>query len=129
VLESTIARRDLIRIRPIWHHSCPAQPLSTTSTGFGTAPSPPLWWMLAQAFFVLRAARTGGASRAAVGALMVFGATECVGALGEPVTLEAFAPSTFDPLLALTQIGMILLPLGAAVCAFAAWRSPLPPAA
>jgi predicted permease len=82
--------------------------------GMGTALSPPLWWMLAQAFFALRAWRSEPPSRAVIGALTGFGAVEFIGALGEPVTLQAFSPSTFDPLLAVTQLGMILLPLAAA---------------
>jgi hypothetical protein len=90
--------------------------------GMGTALSPPLWWMLAQAFFTLRTARTAGRSRGAVVALIAFGATECIGALGEPVTLQAFAPSTFDPLLALTQLGMIVLPLLTAIFGFRHFR-------
>jgi hypothetical protein len=90
--------------------------------GMGTALSPPLWWMLAQAFFTLRTARTAGRSRGAVVALIAFGATECIGALGEPVTFQAFAPSTFDPTLAVTQLGMIVLPLLTAVFGVRAWR-------
>src|SRR5262245_48694837 len=83
--------------------------------GMGTALSPPLWWMLAQAFFTLRVARTAGRSRGSIIALIAFGAMECIGALGEPVTLQAFSPSTFDPLLAVTQLGMIVLPLLTAI--------------
>jgi hypothetical protein len=83
--------------------------------GMGTALSPPLWWMLAQAFFTLRTARTAGRSRGSIIALIAFGAMECIGALGEPVTLPAFSPSTFDPLLAVTQLGMIVLPLLTAI--------------
>ena len=47
---------------------------------------------------------------------------ECIGALGEPVTVQALSPSTFDPLLAVTQFGMIILPL-AAIFGVRAWRN------
>jgi hypothetical protein len=82
--------------------------------------------MLAQAFFALRAWRTSPPSRGAIGALTGFGVLECIGALGEPVTLQAFAPSTFDPLLAVVQLGMILLPLAAAVYGVVAFLSAMP---
>ena len=94
--------------------------------GIGTALSPPLWWMLAQAFFALRVWRTSPPSRGAIGALTGFGVMECIGALGEPVTFQAFAPSTFDPLLAITQLGMILLPLAAACYGVMAFLSSMP---
>jgi hypothetical protein len=90
--------------------------------GFGTALSPPLWWMLAQAFFAARAARSAAATRPTIGALTAIGAMECIGALGEPVTLQALAPATFDPLLAVTQLGMILLPLAIVIFGVRAWR-------
>ena len=90
--------------------------------GFGTALSPPLWWMLAQAFFAARAARSAAATRPTIGALTAIGAVECIGALGEPVTLQALAPATFDPLLAVTQLGMVLLPLAIVIFGVRAWR-------
>ena len=94
--------------------------------GIGTALSPPLWWMLAQAFFALRAWRTSPPSRGAIAALTGFGLLEFIGALGEPVTFRALAPSTFDPLLAVVQLGMILLPLGAACFGVVAFLSAMP---
>jgi hypothetical protein len=90
--------------------------------GFGTALSPPLWWMLAQAFFAARAARSASVTRPAIGALTAMGAMECIGAIGEPVTLQALAPATFDPLLAVTQLGMVLLPLAIVIFGIRAWR-------
>jgi hypothetical protein len=90
--------------------------------GFGTALSPPLWWMLAQAFFTARAARSAAATRPTIGALTAIGAVECIGALGEPVTWQALAPATFDPLLAVTQLGMVLLPLAIVIFGVRAWR-------
>jgi hypothetical protein len=90
--------------------------------GFGTALSPPLWWMLVQAFFAARAARNAEAMRPTIGALTAFGALECIGALGEPVTQQALAPATFDPLLAVTQLGMVLLPLAIVIFGVRAWR-------
>lgn len=94
--------------------------------GIGTALSPPLWWMLAQAFFALRAWRTSPPRRGVIGALTGFGVLEFIGALGEPVTFQAFAPSTFDPLLAIVQLGMILLPLATAVYGVTAFLSSMP---
>jgi len=47
---------------------------------------------------------------------------ECIGALGEPVTLQALTPATFDPLLVVTQLGMVLLPLAIVIFGVQAWR-------
>lgn len=90
--------------------------------GMGTALSPPLWWMAAQAACVAVAARRTSAHRGLTAALIFFGVSEFVGALGEPITMRVFRPQTFDPLLATVQSGMILLPLAVIVAGIGALR-------
>ena len=51
------------------------------------------------------------------------GVLECIGASGEPITLVVFRPATFDPLLAVIQAGMIVLPAAMALFGVRASRS------
>jgi hypothetical protein len=53
---------------------------------------------------------------------MLFGATGVIGALGEPITYELLNPVTFNPLLAVIQTGMIIIPLVMTVFAIEEWR-------
>jgi len=78
--------------------------------------------MAVQAFVTVRARRRPDAVRTAIRVLTAFGAVEFCGAVGEPVTFQVLRPSTFDPLLAVVQIGMIALPLAAVVYGGRAWR-------
>src|SRR5262245_39890478 len=82
--------------------------------GMGTALSPALWWMVLHAIVTVLVGRSDRAGRVGVISLTVVGALEFVGAMGEPITLEVLRPATFDPLLAVIQLGMIALPLGIA---------------
>jgi tetrahydromethanopterin S-methyltransferase subunit E len=45
-----------------------------------------------------------------------------IGALGEPITYELLNPVTFNPLLAVIQAGMIIIPLVMMVFAIQEWR-------
>jgi len=78
--------------------------------GMGTALSPPLWWIAIQLLFTRWLGRPDRWRRIGVYGLIVFGICECLGASGEPITLVVFRPATFDPLLAVIQAGMIVLP-------------------
>ena len=50
------------------------------------------------------------------------GFAEFIGALGEPITYELLDPVTFNPLLAVIQAGMIIIPLVMMVFAIQEWR-------
>jgi len=78
--------------------------------GIGTALSPPIWWIAAQALLTRWAPRRDRFGRIGIYGLIVFGVLECVGALGEPITYTIFAPGTRDLFLAVIQLGMIGLP-------------------
>ena len=54
--------------------------------------------------------------------LALFGAATFIGALGEPITYELLNPVTFNPLLAVIQAGMIIIPLVMMVFAIQEWR-------
>jgi predicted permease len=55
-------------------------------------------------------------------ALAVFGAATFIGALGEPITYELLNPATFNPLLAVIQAGLIIIPFVMMVFAIQEWR-------
>ena len=91
--------------------------------GTGTALSPPLVWMLAQALLTWLAwNQMNRKSTWGVIGLALFGATVFVGVLGEPITYELLNPGTFNPLLVVIQAGMIIIPLAMMVFAIQEWR-------
>ena len=92
--------------------------------GTGTALSPPLlWWMVPQALLTWLAwnQRNRRSTLGVIG-LALFGAATFIGALGEPITYELLNPITFNPLLAVIQAGMIIIPLAMTVLAMQEWR-------
>lgn len=92
--------------------------------GTGTALSPPLlWWMVPQALLTWLAwnQRNRRSTWGVIG-LALFGAATFIGALGEPITYELLNPVTFNPLLAVIQAGMIIIPLVMMVFATQEWR-------
>jgi len=91
--------------------------------GMGTALSPSLWWMVPQALLTWLAwNQTNRRSTWGVIGLTLFGVAEFIGALGEPITYELLDPVTFNPLLAVIQAGMIIIPLVMMVFAIQEWR-------
>jgi hypothetical protein len=91
--------------------------------GMGTALSPPLVWMVAQALLTWLAwNQMNRRSTWGVIGLTLFGATGFIGALGEPITYELLKPATFNPLLAVIQAGMIIIPLALMAFAIQEWR-------
>jgi uncharacterized membrane protein len=91
--------------------------------GMGTALSPSLWWMIPQALLTWLAwNQTNRRSTWGVIGLTLFGFAEFIGALGEPITYELLDPVTFNPLLAVIQAGMIIIPLVMTVFAIQEWR-------
>jgi hypothetical protein len=79
--------------------------------GMGTALSPPIWWMAAQAACVALAMRSASRRRTFTIGLIAFGISEFVGALGEPITWQLALRPNADPAISAIQTGMILLPL------------------
>jgi hypothetical protein len=93
--------------------------------GSGTAMSPPLlWWMVPQGLLTWLAwnQRNRRSTWGVIG-LGVAGAATFIGALGEPITYELLNPVTFNPLLAVIQAGMIVIPVLMTVFAIQEWRT------
>ena len=90
----------------------------------GTALGPPLlWWMVPQALLTWLAwNQMNRRSTWGVIGLTLFGAATVIGALGEPVTYELLNPVTFNPLLAVIQAGLIIIPFVMMVFAIQEWR-------
>jgi hypothetical protein len=92
--------------------------------GTGTALSPPLlWWMVPQALLTWLAwnQMNRGSTWGVIG-LAIFGAFVFIGALGEPITYELLNPVTFNPLVAVIQAGMIIIPFVMMMFAIQEWR-------
>jgi hypothetical protein len=92
--------------------------------GTGTALSPPLlWWMVPQGLLTWLAwnQRNRRSTWGVIG-LTLFGAFELIGAVGEPITYELLNPVTFNPLVAVIQAGMVIIPLVMMVFGIQEWR-------
>ncbi len=91
--------------------------------GMGTALSPPLVWMVAQALLTWLAwnQRNHRSTWGVIG-LTLFGATTFIGTLGEPITYELLNRVTFNPLLAVIPTGMIIIDSLMMVFAIQEWR-------
>lgn len=99
----------------------PAQPLGESSGsgspvwqdflyGSGTAMSPGLPWLIAQAILTWFASRKGRWGTIGVAGLTLFGLLSGVFALAEPIVRRIFHPATFDLLKAVIETGIIVLP-------------------
>lgn len=75
-----------------WH-----DPFADFFKGSGTALSPGLPMMIAQAIFTVLSMRGGKSETVGVMGVTVLGAGGTVGVLGEPITYRALSPGTFDP--------------------------------
>jgi hypothetical protein len=78
--------------------------------GNGTAMSPPLYMLMAQAAFIILAPRRDRWGVVGVGGLTIAGLLFCIGALVEPILFEVFNPAAFDLLKAVLETGLILVP-------------------
>ncbi len=78
--------------------------------GMGTALSPGVKMLVAQAAATTLAGRRGFLGRVGVFALTLLGAGATVGMLGEAVTYQALNPRTFDPPVATIVVANVALP-------------------
>ena len=92
--------------------------------GSGTAMSPPLlWWLVPQGLLTWLAwNQTNRRSTWGVIGLTLAGAATLIGAVGEPITYELLNPVTFNPLVAVVQAGMVIIPLVMMVFGIQEWR-------
>ncbi len=77
--------------------------------GGGTALSPGLTMMAAQAVFTILSTRRGRVGMAGSAGLTVLGAGATVGVLGETITYRVLSPRTFDPPKAAIVLAAIVL--------------------
>jgi hypothetical protein len=75
-----------------WH-----DPSADFFRGGGTALSPGLPMMAAQAVFTVLSTRRGRVGKVGAAGLAALGAGSTVGVLGEPITYGVLSPRTFDP--------------------------------
>lgn len=112
----------------------PAQPLGeNTGTGLpvlqdflygnGTAMSPGLTWLTAQAILTFLALRKGRWGTIGVAGLTLFGLLSGVFSLTEPIVRKIFHPTTFDPLKAVIETGIIVVPFVMMVLGILEWSS------
>jgi hypothetical protein len=111
----------------------PAQPLGEGSGsgkpvlqdflfGNGTAMSPGLPWLIAQAILTVLAFRKSWWGMVGVVGLILFGLLSGVFSLTEPIVREIYSPALFDPLKTLIEAGIILLPFVMMVFGILEWR-------
>ena len=90
-----------------WH-----DPSADFFKGTGTALSPGLAMMAAQAIFTVLSTRSGRVETVGVAGMTALGAGATIGVLGEPITYRALSPRTFDPVKAgIVSAAVILSPL------------------
>lgn len=89
--------------------------------GNGTAMSPPLYMLVAQAIFTVLAPRRDRWGAFGVGGLTIAGLLFGVGASVEPILWEIFNPATFDLFKALIEAGLIIVPLVMMVFGIREW--------
>lgn len=90
--------------------------------GNGTAMSPPLYMLAAQAIFTILALRRDRWGTFGVGGLTIAGLLFGVGMLVEPILLEIFNPATFDLFQALVVFTLIIVPFAMMVIGIREWR-------
>jgi hypothetical protein len=89
--------------------------------GNGTAMSPPLYMLAAQAIFTVLAPRRDRWGAVGVGGLTIAGLLYCVGALVEPILFEIFNPAAFDLFKALLEMALIIVPFVMMVFGIREW--------
>jgi hypothetical protein len=90
--------------------------------GNGTAMSPPLYMLVAQAIFTILAPRRDRWGAFGVGALTIAGLLFGIGASVEPILFEIFNPATFDLPKAVIKAGLIIVPLVMMVFGVREWK-------
>jgi hypothetical protein len=90
--------------------------------GGGTAMSPGLPWLIAQALLTVLVFRKSWWGMFGVVGLIIFGLLSGVFSLTEPIVREIYGPGVFDPLKAVIEAGIIILPFVMMVFGISEWR-------
>ena len=89
----------------------------------GTALSAPLPFMLIQLGLTLLALRPGRSGRIGVGGLTFVGALYTIAQLGEPIVLQVWSPSGFDPAQAVVLFVNVASSISMFVFGIRGWRT------
>lgn len=89
----------------------------------GTALSPNLTMLVGQLVLTLCALKRGRVGMIGVIGLTIYGACVICGQLGEPITIHAFSPATFNATQASLLVANIVFPLLMVVFGVLEWRS------
>jgi hypothetical protein len=90
--------------------------------GGGTAMSPGLPWLIGQVILTMLVFRKNWLGAVGVWGLVIFGLLSGIFSITEPNVQKIFNPATFDPLKAVIQTGVIVLPFVMMVFGFLEWR-------
>jgi hypothetical protein len=90
--------------------------------GNGTAMSPPLFMLAAQAILTILAPRHDRWGTFGVAGLTIAGLLFGVGMLVEPILFESFNPATFVPFKALIVIALIIVPFAMMAFGIREWK-------
>ena len=83
--------------------------------------SPGLAWLIAQAILTFLAPRKGRWGTIGVAGLTLFGLLSGIFSLTEPIVRRIFNPATFDPLKAVIETGIIVVPFVMMVFGILEW--------
>jgi hypothetical protein len=123
LIAASIAINENLPAQPMGEGSGSGKPvLQDFLYGSGTAMSPGLPWLTAQALFTVLVFRKSWWGMFGVVGLIIFGLLSGVFSLTEPIVREIYGPAVFDPLKALIEAGIIILPFVMMVFGISEWR-------
>jgi hypothetical protein len=123
VIAASIAINENLPAQPMGEGSGSGKPvLQDFLYGGGTAMSPGLPWLIAQALLTVLVFRKSWWGMFGVVGLIIFGLLSGVFSLTEPIVREIYGPGVFDPLKAVIEAGIIILPFVMMVFGISEWR-------
>jgi hypothetical protein len=123
LIAASIAINENLPAQPMGEGSGSGKPvLQDFLYGSGTAMSPGLPWLIAQALLTVLVFRKSWWGMFGVVGLIIFGLLSGVFSLTEPIVREIYGPAVFDPLKAVIEAGIIILPFLMMVFGISEWR-------
>jgi phosphotransferase system glucose/maltose/N-acetylglucosamine-specific IIC component len=123
LLAASMAIKENLSAQPMGEGSGSGKPiLQDFLYGSGTAMSPGLPWLIAQALLTVLVFRKSWWGMFGVVGLIIFGLLSGVFSLTEPIVREIYSSAMFDPLKAVIEAGIIILPFVMVVFGILEWR-------
>lgn len=123
LIAASIAINENLPAQPMGEGSGSGKPvLQDFLYGSGTAMSPGLPWLIAQALLTVLVFRKSWWGMFGVVGLIIFGLLSGVFSLTEPIVREIYGPAVFDPLKAVIEAGIIIFPFVMMVFGISEWR-------